>query len=188
MPLPAPVQRTPMHARTIECTGYRRADGLWDIEGRMTDKKTYAVHSDYRTVEAGGAFNDMTMRLVVDDTLLIHAVNACIDAGPYGICAAVTHTFRRLVGLRIEAGFTAELRRRVGGVEGCVHLRDLCRPLARVAEQTILPLRRAPQDSKSHERPQQIDRCYALAATGEVVARYWPRFGAAQLDNEVKRR
>ena len=33
MPLPAPAPRTLKHTRAIECTGYEREDGLWDIEG-----------------------------------------------------------------------------------------------------------------------------------------------------------
>ena len=28
----------------FSCTGYRRADGLWDVEGHLTDVKTYAFY------------------------------------------------------------------------------------------------------------------------------------------------
>ena len=37
MPLPSPAPRTHIHARTVRLDGYRRADGLWDIEGHLTD-------------------------------------------------------------------------------------------------------------------------------------------------------
>ena len=48
MPLSPAVQREAIHQRDIECHGYRRADGLWDVEGRMVDTKTYAFDNRYR--------------------------------------------------------------------------------------------------------------------------------------------
>ena len=43
MPLSAPAPRHFMHNRAIECRGYQREDGLWDIEGHLVDTKTYAT-------------------------------------------------------------------------------------------------------------------------------------------------
>ena len=40
MPLPRPVPRKLSHNRVIDCRGYERDDGLWDIEGHLTDVKT----------------------------------------------------------------------------------------------------------------------------------------------------
>src|SRR5271157_1580911 len=112
MALPPAAPRAPIHTREVVSRGYRRTDGLWDIEARMTDKKGYAVGNDHRTVDAGGLFHDMALRVTVDDTLLIHGIDACIDAGPHRICPSVTPNFQRLLGLRIEPGFSADLRRR----------------------------------------------------------------------------
>ena len=176
MPLPFPAPRVPIHTREVTCHGYRRTDGLWDIEARMTDSKSYTVHNDHRTVDAGAPFHDMALRVTVDDTLLIAAVEACIDAAPHRICPAVTPNFQRLVGLRIEPGFASEARRRLGGVHGCTHLVELIGPLATAAIQTIHPLRRGAPCADAAARPTQIDTCHALDATGDVVAKYWPRF------------
>ena len=41
MPLPKAAARKLMHTRTIDCRGYEREDGLWDIEGRLSDIKSY---------------------------------------------------------------------------------------------------------------------------------------------------
>ncbi|MCH8218951.1 MAG: DUF2889 domain-containing protein, partial [Planctomycetes bacterium] len=48
MPTSDPAPREALHSRAIDCRGYRRADGLWDIEARMTDSKTYAFSNAYR--------------------------------------------------------------------------------------------------------------------------------------------
>jgi hypothetical protein len=176
MSLSPAAPRTLMHTREIACHGYRRTDGLWDIEARMTDAKGYAVQNDHRGISAGTPFHDMALRLTIDDTMLIHAVDACIDASPHRLCPAVAPDFQRLVGLRIEAGFNSELRRRLGGVHGCTHLTELCGPLATTAIQTVRPLRRELHGGNGPAQPEQIDTCHALAASGEVVAKYWPRF------------
>jgi Protein of unknown function (DUF2889) len=176
MALPPAAPRAPIHTREIVCCGHRRTDGLWDIEARMRDRKGYAVHNDHRTVDAGGLFHDMALRVTVDDTLLIHGIDACIDAGPHRICPSVTPNFQRLLGLRIEPGFGADLRRRLGGVHGCTHLVELFGQLATTAIQSVHPLRRSLPGMGGTARPAQIDTCHALSATGEVVEKYWPRF------------
>jgi len=176
MPLPLSAARSPVHAREVTCHGYRRTDGLWDVEARMIDRKAYSVHNDHRTVAADAPFHDMALRVTLDDTMLIHADEACIEAAPHRICPRAEPNFQRLVGLRIEPGFAAELRARLGGVQGCTHMVELFGPLATSAIQTIHPLRRGVAISDKEARPAQIDTCHALAATGEVVAKYWPRF------------
>ena len=176
MPLPPTVTRAAMHTRELVCGGWRRDDGLWDIEAHMTDRKGYAVHNDHRSVDAGAPFHAMALRVTVDDTLLIHDVSACIDAAPFRLCPAVAPDVRCLVGLRIGKGFMANLRRQLGGVRGCAHLVELFGPLATTAIQTVHPLRQVPAGRGEVEPPAQIDGCHALAASGETVAKYWPRF------------
>jgi hypothetical protein len=42
MPLPPPTaQRTRMHVRSVQLDGYKRGDGCWDIEARLTDVKDH---------------------------------------------------------------------------------------------------------------------------------------------------
>ena len=55
MPLPAPAPRQLLHKRVVQCWGYRREDGLWDIEGRLVDTKTYPFPNEDRggAIQAG---------------------------------------------------------------------------------------------------------------------------------------
>ncbi|MFQ5955759.1 MAG: DUF2889 domain-containing protein, partial [Kiloniellales bacterium] len=77
MPLSPAAAREPMHTRQIECRGYRRQDGLWDIEGHLTDEKSYAFHNQWRgEIASGEPVHDMWLRLTVDDDLLIHEAEA----------------------------------------------------------------------------------------------------------------
>ena len=48
MPLSPPEDREPIHHRRIDCRGYRRKDGLWDIEGHLTDVKSDPFPNTFR--------------------------------------------------------------------------------------------------------------------------------------------
>ncbi|MCK6450308.1 MAG: DUF2889 domain-containing protein, partial [Alphaproteobacteria bacterium] len=105
MPLSPAVPREPMHRREVECRGYRRADGLWDIEGHLVDTKTYAFDNAWRgRVEPGTPVHEMWIRLTLDTALNIKAVEAQTDFSPYEMCGGITPDFQKLVGLRIAPG------------------------------------------------------------------------------------
>jgi hypothetical protein len=188
MPLPQSVRRDVMHVREIECKGYLRADGLWDIEGHLKDTKGYDFDNFERgTVRSGEPVHEMWLRLTVDDTQLIHDVEAVTDYAPFGICSAITPVFKQLIGLRVEAGWTRKARRIVRGVKGCTHLVELLGPLGTTVFQTVRKERNrhthsetngieSDQMDESSRRPLIIDTCHALKADGEAVKMLWPDF------------
>src|SRR3954454_24954269 len=141
MPLSRPAPREHLHSRRVTCQGFRRDDGLWDIEGHLTDVKTYGFGNDDRgTIEPGDPIHEMWIRLTLDDGFAVRAVEVVTDKSPFAVCPAITPNFQRLVGLRIAAGWTARVRELLGGVEGCTHLVELLGPVATTAFQTIFPV------------------------------------------------
>lgn len=84
MPLPdAAIDRTLLHTRTITCEGYERADGLWDIDGWMTDVKTYDVPNlDRNGIPAGVPVHGMGLRMTIDTDLIIRDIVAVQDFTP----------------------------------------------------------------------------------------------------------
>ena len=184
MPLSAPAEREHIHTRSVDCRGYRRGDGLWDVEGHLTDVKTYSFSNDFRgTISPGEPLHDMWIRLTVDDSLTIVAVEAVTDGGPYHLCGDIAPNFQRLVGLTMRAGFTRKVRERLGGVHGCTHLVELLGPMATTAFQTIYPILtreradRGGRASAGEKRaPALLNSCHAYASDGEIVKRHWPEF------------
>ncbi|HVA35262.1 MAG TPA: DUF2889 domain-containing protein [Stellaceae bacterium] len=184
MPLSLASPRQPIHTRQVHCHGYRRADGLWDVEGHLTDTKTYGFDSDYRgRVEAGEPVHEMWVRLTVDDDLIVRGVEAVTDKSPFPVCPVIAPNFMRLMGLSIRPGFLSKVRERLGGIEGCTHLVELMGPIATTAYQTIYPYRHRlarqggdapPQPPKA--RPRLIDTCHAFRSDGEIVKRLWPDY------------
>ena len=123
MPLSPPVRRQHLHTRRITCQGFYRDDGLLDIEGRITDEKTYEHANEWRgPLKAGDLVHDMSIRLTLDHRFTIVDVEAVTDSSPYRICGDIAPDFRKLIGLRIGAGFNKAVRERLGGVHGCTHI------------------------------------------------------------------
>jgi hypothetical protein len=175
MPLSDPSPRKHLHTRRIECTGYQREDGLWDIEGHLVDTKTYGFANRTRgQVTAGTPIHDMWIRLTIDGSMRVHRAEAKTDASPYPICAAVNEGFRELEGLTIGPGWMRSVVSRIGGVLGCTHLVELLRPLATTAYQSMYKERRAAE--QTGEKPVFLDTCYALSTANEVVKEHWPQF------------
>jgi hypothetical protein len=183
MPLSPPAAREAIHDRTYDFHGYRREDGLWDIEGRIRDSKTYGFDNDHRgRVEAGDAVHEMEVRLTLNDGFEVVAAEAATHAGPFAICPAVTPNFARLAGLKVGPGWREAVRKRVGGVEGCTHIVEMIYAMATVAYQTMVPILSregklgSGDDGSARKRPPLIDSCHAFASDGEIVRRTWPDF------------
>ena len=193
MPLSPPVGRQHLHTRRVTCQGFFREDGLWDIEGRITDEKSYEHANEWRgPLKPGDLVHDMSIRLTLNDRFTIVDVEAVTDKSPYRICGDVAPDFKKLIGLRIGGGFHREVRARLGGVHGCTHIVELLGPVATTAFQTVSSgkarelerAHRAKNDpapqvvapSKPRRKPYVIDACHAWAADGPVVKRWAPDF------------
>jgi hypothetical protein len=188
------VAREAQHFRNYAFGGYRRADGLFDIEGRMTDTKSYAFPNDWRqTIEADEPIHDMRIRLTLDEQFVIREVECVTAAGPYEICPAITPAFAALQGERIGRGWSRVLREKFGGRHGCVHHVEMLRAMATVAFQTLYgwQSRREREAGGGNEGPPDraatpgrkpgfIDSCHALASDGEVVRTQYPQFYEAR--------
>jgi hypothetical protein len=178
MPLSAPTERELLHTRLIELHGYRRADGLWDIEGHLTDVKTYGFKNEFRgEIAAGEPIHDMWLRLTIDEDFVVREVEAVTDGSPFRICPEITPNFKKLIGARMTSGWRREVRERLGGVEGCTHLVETLGTMATAAYQTLYPtLANKNKAHRSLGKPAIIDSCYAFASDGEVVRKRWPNF------------
>lgn len=174
-PLSPPVPRQPLHQRAVTCRGYRRDDGLFDIEGHLEDTKSYPFRNQDRgEIPAGEPVHGMWLRLTIDEDLEIRDVEATTEFAPFAVCPRVTPNFKRLVGLRIGSGWMREVGQRVGGVEGCTHLVELLRTIATTAFQTLAGQRKSSQSNTPNKRPFFMDSCHALKSDSEVVKLHWP--------------
>lgn len=173
MPLSPPAERELLHLRDIAVRGYRRQDGLFDIEAEIADTKTYGFSLANRRMEPGDKLHHMLVRITVDEDLTIIAAEAATEAGPFLNCPGGAATFGRLAGLSIRSGFLREANARIGGVEGCTHIRELLQQMATVAFQTSFVLPSRQKDSAAAAN-RLVNTCHAYSDAGPVVKRRWP--------------
>lgn len=187
-PLSKPAPRQPVHTRSVECNGYRRDDGLYDIEGRLIDSKSVGFHNmDRGHVKPGEHIHEMWIRLTVDLDLNVVDVEARTVFSPYAMCGDITPNFKRLIGLSIERGWTRKTRELLGGTRGCTHLVELLGPVATTAYQTIYHDRveRDKREGKK-DRPVLIGSCHAYASDSIVVLHRHPEHYTGPRPRTVK--
>ena len=176
--------RRAIHLRRIHCQGFERADGLFDIEGTLIDTKPVPTALPEKTVAAGAAIHHMTLRLTIDRERRIHDAAALTVEGPYRVCGDINASYRRLVGLRIEPGFTDQVKRMFRRTLGCSHLTELLPPMATTAFQMLWaePEGFGGADAEgSVRRTSPLGGCHALRVDGEVVRLHFPELlGAPQ--------
>jgi hypothetical protein len=173
------VTREEIHFRRIDMRGYRRSDGLYEVEGRVTDRKpfVYVRPGDGVAVDPNVPIHDMGVRLVFDDQMVVHEIETFTRSSPYRACPEGGRALQSLKGLRMTSGWTREVRARLRGAASCTHLMELLAPLATAAFQALGPFRpEMPEGDAPTVPPKKIDSCYAYAADGELVMRLWPQF------------
>lgn len=188
MELSPPAARALLHVRSVECRGYAREDGLWDIEASIKDVKTYPFDNSWRgRVEPGDPVHQMTMRLTVDDRLNIEQAEAATFKSPYDVCPAATRAFKDLVGLRISGGWMQKVKERYGKAKGCTHILELLYPAGTTAYQTVYAYReqrlRASGLSEAEAMKRKgppLNSCYAFAEDGPVVQKMRAMAAAAE--------
>lgn len=187
MPLPNPVKRSQLHHRSIQCEGFKREDGLWDIEAHLTDQRTYDCSYDPEhrggLIQAGENVHNMQVRLTLDLDFIIHEAVAVSDETPFPICFQAAQVMPRLIGLRMGKGWLKEVRERISSEVSCTHLIDLLTPIANTAYQTMhsaleerAEQRKLADKNFTRNKLGILDTCIALASDGEVVKRQWPEF------------
>lgn len=174
MPLSQPVARAEMHCRTIEMRGYRREDGLFDMEGRITDvKNEFFQSSGGRPVPPHTPLHDMWVRLTIDENLEVVGVEGSTDFSPFPECPGAAPGLQALKGANMGKGWRKAISERLGGVLGCTHVRELLNTLGSHAHQTMGPVRRA-KAAPVTVRPPIVDSCYAYSTERDLVSRRWP--------------
>ena len=136
--LSQPVPREPVHKRQVNCNGFVRNDGLYDIEAELTDHKTYAFPSDFRGIVTPDLpVHHMILRVTINKERVILYAEAITITGPYAICPAANIVFNNLVGLQIGPGWRRKVQATIGGRHGCTHITELLSTVATIAYQTL---------------------------------------------------
>ncbi len=177
MPLPPPTTaRKRIHTRRITLEGWKRDDGLWDIEGRLQDIKDhdYSLGSAGLRL-AGEPIHDMSVRITVDKHFNILAADASSDAVPYpGGCDTIVPAYQQLVGLNLMHNYRRRVGELFGLTKGCSHITELLMVLPAAMFQTFASDMTETEGYDPAIKPFPLDKCHALETTTATVKRYYP--------------
>ena len=169
------VERELRHTRRVRFEGYRRADGLWDLEGHLSDVKSHDNPMKTGVRRAGQPIHEMWLRLTIDRHFTVLGANASSDAVPYPDgCESIAPAYRRLIGLNLIRNFRKDTKQLFAGVKGCTHLTEMLGGMPTAAIQSFAGEMKEEQDDGT--KPFQLDQCHALETSTETVRTWYPKW------------
>lgn len=128
---------TPHHRRTVTFEVGDAGKGTVEVVGRLLDERPWAQRpQDLPVVH--------DLELVVEVSLAdftVRRVEAVFHTYPHTECPQIAAAYQQLVGLQVGRGWTQAMRERLGGPDGCTHLRELARAMAPVLVQAAFSAR-----------------------------------------------
>ena len=178
MPLPEPKARRLAHTREVIYRGYRREDGLWDIEGELRDCKTVGFEIPGEGVwQPGQPLHHLLIRASIDTDMVVREIAVAMEAHPHAPCPQAMASMQRMVGCTMGPGWRRAIEQHLGKVQGCTHLRELLYNMATAAYQTLVEVR---LEGSREEPPAHLGQCVAWDPAGPVVRREYPLLWSGQ--------
>lgn len=171
-----------MHERRVTFRGYRRDDELWDIEAELRDSKPFEFEiRGERTWAPDEPIHGMAIRLTVDSDLVVRGIEVAMDHVPHAPCPEAAATMQRMVGCSLMRGWRRAIDERLGGVQGCAHLRELLFNMATAAFQTLVQA-----TPSSDQPPPFLGKCLTWDFDGPTVEKIFPMFHQRRHEREYK--
>ena len=169
------VERELTHTRRVRYEGYRRADGLWDIEAHLTDIKNHDYRLKTGVRRAGQPIHEMWVRITINRAFDIVDAVASSDQVPYpGGCETIAPAYKGLIGLNLLRGFRKNVFEKFGKTRGCTHMTEMLAGVPTAAIQTFAG--EMPEERPDGPKPFQLDQCHALETTTETVRQWYPKW------------
>ena len=162
--------------RRISYEGFRREDGLFDIDARLLDTKDhdYPLATGNRTTAE--PVHQMAIRVTINTKFDVLNIDAETVDMPYpDVCNRITPDYKKLIGANLLRGFRKSIAEQLGGIKGCTHLSELLGYLPTAAVQTFAGLKRE-TDGWADKKPFQLDACHALRTDSQAVQMYYPKW------------
>jgi hypothetical protein len=124
--LKALIHNAPVHERHLEFRTYPLEDERLIVEGWLRDERLVPGYHWNGKSRPTGVVHWMCVRLLVGGwPVTILDAEAEMPEIPHELCPTTLESVKRIVGLSIVSGYSEEVHRRLGGVQGCAHLTHL---------------------------------------------------------------
>lgn len=121
----------PVHSRTIDMRTFRYDENHIIVEGVLHEKRLQDYFLITGEERSAGDLHHMVVRFLLEiPGLVIKKVETEMKAYPREECIKMEASLGQLEGLAVAPGFSSEVRKRLGGVKGCLHLNHLVTTMA----------------------------------------------------------
>jgi hypothetical protein len=116
-----------IHSRTITVNTYEIDDSSLLVEGDLVDERFFpSFYYSRNEFLDPGIVHDIRVEMKVNlPRLDITEARAQMRKIPIKDCLGVESSAEKIVGLRIKPGFSRDLKERLGGTAGCLHMTTL---------------------------------------------------------------
>jgi hypothetical protein len=118
--------KTKIHTRDIQLSTYPHSDSQVIIHGILKDQRYIRVFDITGDVKQPGIIHHMDVKLMVSSNpLMIEDAQAKMLHVPMDECKKTLDAIEKLKGIKIQSGFSKNIRNIMGGNKGCTHLCQL---------------------------------------------------------------
>ena len=119
------------HSRSIDVATYEYDAQRLIVEGRLRDDRFHESYTSTGYRLPDGVIHHMSIRLLVNiSNFLIEDIAVDLLTVPLEFCWETSQCLAPIKGLTITKGFTAKVKKLVGGKKGCTHLIELLQAMA----------------------------------------------------------
>lgn len=120
------IREAPVHERRLEIKTYPLENNQVIIEGWLRDERLVTGYTWDGKPRPPGVVHWIGVRLLIGNwPLTILDAEAEMRQVPHQQCPTLQDTVKKVVGISITAGFSDEIRKKLGGIEGCSHMTHL---------------------------------------------------------------
>jgi hypothetical protein len=167
-------QDAKIQSRSIEIASYECDDEHIVVCGQLRDRRLVRTYTLDGAPREPAAVHHMRICMKVDvRTLAIEEIEAELPRVPHDECAEMHRTLEEIEGFTLTRGFSAKVRKKLGGRSGCIHLTTLLLAMAPAALQGYwVHNDRKPERRKisgEHLEHYLIDTCRVWRREGPLV-------------------
>lgn len=165
-----------IHTRNIEISTFDDDDDHIVVEGRLQDDRlvpSYHISGQKRPPQI---VHHMIIQMRIDcGNLSIKDIHVDMPGVPHEECDQTAESLQKIKGMRIVPGFTSNVKRLLGGKQGCLHLTTLVLAMAPAILQGFWSFRnRHPESRKISPELMEdylIDTCWVWRKEGPLIKR-----------------
>ncbi|MDR3629620.1 MAG: DUF2889 domain-containing protein [Desulfocapsaceae bacterium] len=164
-----------IHNRTIDISTY-----AWDTEhvlmvGELKEQRYVGFINHLGEGVNPGIYHNMKIELLIDTrTMTIKDVAVSLPRIPRDDCSATAASLDQIKGMTITRGFSATIKKLIGGINGCVHLNTLLLAMGPAAVQGSWIYNSWQQKEAERFDPETgghlVDSCWTWRENGPLAA------------------